>query len=99
MDFKSILPMCQVTQSSITKTGEFYVYKGQIILEFIKSSKNVWVEETLAATISDKLKAEQDIKSFFGNAKNVYIDRGLPLIKSDNIKTLMNQMFATVSMG
>ncbi len=95
MDFKSILPMCQVTQSSATRTGVFYVYNGQIILEFVKSTKNVWVEETLATTISDKLKAEEEIKSFF-KAKTVHIDRGLPLIKWDKRKTLMDQMYSTL---
>lgn len=94
MDFKSILPMCQVTQSSATRTGEFYVYNGQIILEFVKTTKNVWLEETLFNSINDKVKAEQDIRDFFGNAKTVYME-GLPLVKWDKQKTLMNQMYST----
>ena len=98
MDFKSILPKCQTRQSTASKTGVFYCYKEEIILEFVKSTKNVWVEETLIDSITDKVKAEQDIRDFFGNAKMVYVE-GLPLRQYDNHAKIKELIFKNMGLS
>lgn len=71
MDFKKLLSECTITPSTLTKTGVFYVKDNIIVLEFMKSTKNVWVDSTFAENIPDKTKAEREISEFFGYAKSV----------------------------
>lgn len=71
MNFKKLLSECSVEPSTLTKTGIFYVKDNVIILEFMKSTKNVWVDSTFAENITDKVKAEKEITEFFGYTKSV----------------------------
>jgi hypothetical protein len=71
MDFKKLLSECTTTPSTLTKTGVFYVKDNVIVLEFMKSTKNVWVDSAFAENIPDKAKAEKEITEFFGYVKSV----------------------------
>ena len=71
MDFKKLLSECTITPSTLTKTGVYYLKDNVIILEFMKSTKNVWVDSAFAENITDKDQAGKEIIEFFGNAKSV----------------------------
>lgn len=77
MDFKRLLENCTASQSTITKTGVFYSINGKVVLEYMKSTKNVWVDDDIVPFIIDKNKAEKDIIEFFGKVSSVYFGMGL----------------------
>ena len=95
MDFKKLLSKCQVVQSRATKTGLFYQYDGRIILEYMRSSKNIWIDDEVASLIpkEEKAKCEADIRSHFGNVNNVYFGLGLNKTE-DEIKENLKKLFA-----
>jgi hypothetical protein len=90
-DIKDILRRCEVCQSTLTRTGRFYKLDGRVILEYMTSTKNVWVDNEISELIpKDKLKAvEQDIRDFFnGSVKNVSFD----LSMNEHIDTFNGKM-------
>jgi hypothetical protein len=97
MDFKKLLSQCQEVQSRVFKTGSYYEYNGRIILEYMRSSKNVWVDEEISSLIpkEEKAKCEADIRSFLPNAKNVYFGSGLNR-GEDELKEKLKKLFGFV---
>ena len=70
MEIKKLLENCVVIQSPFTKTGVVYISNNIIILEHVKSTNNIWMDEHVASKIVNKDKAEKDVVDFFLN-KNV----------------------------
>jgi hypothetical protein len=95
MDFKKLLSQCQVVQSRVFRTGTYYEYNGRIILEYMRSTKNVWVDEEISSLIpkEEEAKCKADIFSFFPNAKNVYFGSGLNR-GEDELKEKLKKLFA-----
>ena len=95
MDFKKLLSQCQEVQSRVFRTGTYYEYNGRIILEYMRSSKNVWVDEEISSLIpkEEEAKCKADIFSFFPNAKNVYFGSGLNR-GEDELKEKLKKLFA-----
>jgi hypothetical protein len=95
MDFKKLLSQCQVVQSRVFRTGTYYEYNGRIILEYMRSTKNVWVDEEISSLIpkEEEAKCKADICSFFPNAKNVYFGSGLNR-GEDELKEKLKKLFA-----
>ena len=97
MDFKKLLSQCQEVQSRVFKTGSYYEYNGRIILEYMRSSKNGWVDEEISSLIpkEEEAKCEADIRSFLPNAKNVYFGSGLNR-GEDELKEKLKKLFGFV---
>ena len=89
MNFKKLLQNCIASPSCITKTGVLYSINGKIVLEYMKSTKNVWVDKDIVPYILDKKEAEKEIIEFFGSVKNVYFDLEL----NDNVVELNDKIF------
>jgi len=74
MNMFKLLEECTKTQSTVTRTGVFYKHNGRIVLEYMKSTKNVWIDDEIAEKISDseKPEVERQIREFFDDkVKNV----------------------------
>lgn len=80
MNFIDLLSKCDEVPSTATRTGIFFKLNGAIILEYMKSSRNVWIDDDIAGSILPEHKKEYEaqIREFFhGRVKNVYF--GFPL--------------------
>jgi hypothetical protein len=75
-----LLEECVESQSTVTRTGVFYKHNGRIVLEYMKSTKNVWIDDEFAEKISEseKPEIERQIREFFHDrVKNVSFGLGL----------------------
>tara|TARA_B100000963_G_C22614163_1_gene666435 strand:+ start:611 stop:1243 length:633 start_codon:yes stop_codon:yes gene_type:complete len=74
LEMSKLLRDCKVTSSPLTRTGELYYYKNVLIMEYVTSTKNVWVDYSF---LNQMTKEEQeDFKCeirnlLWGKVKNV----------------------------
>lgn len=96
MNFIKLLNACEETQSTITKTGRFYKYEGRVILEYMKSSRNVWVDSEIASLILDKKDVEQQIIIFFYDKVN-NVNFGLEINKDiEDYNAKLDNLVSTI---
>ena len=65
MNVKKLLGECVVEQSTLTRTGKFYIKDGVVILENMGSNKNIWVDMDFANKFTDFKKLDSEIREFF----------------------------------
>jgi hypothetical protein len=65
MNIKKLLSECVVEQSTLTRTGKFYIKDNVIILEHMGTNKNVWVDMEFANKFTDFKTLETEIREFF----------------------------------
>lgn len=96
MDITKILNACEETQSTLTKTGRFYKLNGKVIVEYMKSSRNVWVDADISALISsdERKEVEKQIRTFFYDRVN-NVNFGLEINK--DINDFNNKLTALLS--
>jgi hypothetical protein len=83
--FAKLLDGAIECQSPFTKTGKLFIHGDVIILEYMKSSRNVWVDEQIGSRFSDEDKKmmDEEIKRFFGSVKTIFYT--LPLNETINV--------------
>ena len=83
--FAKLLDEAIECQSPFTKTGSLFIHGDVIILEYMKSSRNVWVDEQIGSRFSDEDKKmiDKEITRFFGSVKTIFYS--LPLNETINV--------------
>ena len=73
LEMSKLLRDCEVTSSPLTRTGEFYYYKNVLIMEYVTSTKNVWIEDSFLNQMTKEQQEdfECEVRNFLGNVKNV----------------------------
>jgi hypothetical protein len=74
LTFSEVIKKGTIKPSYFPKTGEDYCFGGLVVFQFVKSTKNVWVDKMFSDKIGDRKQFEIDLRSHFGNVKNVYFD-------------------------
>jgi len=84
--FANILDKAIEIESHFTKTGKLIIFNNIIILEYMKSSHNVWVDEQIGSLFNDDEKKliDEEITRHFGRVKNIYYS--LPFNKTIHIE-------------
>lgn len=93
--FSELLEKCEESSSTITRTGLFYSYNGKVIIEYMTSTKNVWLDDEIVATIraEEKELIIQEIKSFLPKVNNINFGLGI----NETIKErdeILNRLFS-----
>ena len=92
MDVKKLLSECVVEQSTLTRTGKFYIKDGVVILENMGSNKNIWVDSEFANKFTDFKQLETEIREFFKGKVNSVIP--MPINEQvNNFKSKVEQIF------
>ncbi len=70
----NLLANCEVHNNIIVRTGKDYTINGNLVLQYVTSSRNVWIDTSFKESLSDKECEELniEIRNFFGYVKNVY---------------------------
>lgn len=75
LGFAKLLNDCEKGSSSLTRTGEFYYHNNVLVMEYVTSSKNVWIDDNFAEQIPNDLLDEfkDEVRNFLGEyrVKNV----------------------------
>ena len=93
--FSELLEKCEESSSTITRTGLFYSYNGKVIIEYMTSTKNVWLDDEIVATIraEEKELIIEEIKSFLPKVNNINFGLGI----NETIKErdeILNRLFS-----
>lgn len=71
MEFNDVIKSCTINSAYYPRTAEDYCVNGLVVFQFVKSTKNVWVDDLFVDKIKDREKFEKDLREYFGNVKNV----------------------------
>jgi hypothetical protein len=72
MEFNDVIKLCTINQALFPRTAQDYCIGGLVVFQFVKSTKNVWIDYVFLDKIKDQAKFESDLRAYFGKVKTVY---------------------------
>jgi hypothetical protein len=103
LKFSEIIKDCVESKPLFIKTAVDYRLDELVVFQYVKSTKNVWVDKIFSDLIEDKKLFEFELREhFFGRVKNVYFDHEINELNEsfDNeikklVSTFVYKMFNT----
>ena len=74
MKFSNVIKIAEECPAFYPRTAVDYKIGGLVVFQFVKSTKNVWVDRIFSNLIDDKELFEKELIKHFGKVKTVYFD-------------------------